>query len=123
MVMGRPTLASCVLGIGALVAAASVLARADGSPLPPAPPGTLQAKSPPALLEDYCSRCHNDEDKVAGLSIEDLRGGDPMHGLNGEEWKATRPKVSLGERPPRNKPQPDPETRAAFVHWLQASLD
>lgn len=123
MVMGRPTLASCVLGIAALVAAASVLARADGSPLPPPPAGTLQAKSPPALLEDYCGRCHNDEDKVAGLSIEDLRGSDPLHGVNGEAWEAVLRKVSLGEMPPRNKPQPDAETRAAFVHWLQASLD
>lgn len=79
--------------------------------------------NPPAMLEQFCSRCHNDADKVAGLSIEDLRGGDLQSGAHADEWERILRRVSLGEMPPRNKAQPDPVMRADFVHWLQSSLD
>ena len=75
------------------------------------------------MLDTYCSRCHNDDDKVAGLSIEDLRDVDLTHGAHAEEWEKILRRTSLGEMPPLNKPQPDAPTRAAFVQWLQSSRD
>ena len=75
------------------------------------------------MLDEYCSRCHNDDDKVAGLSIDDLRDSDLLHGAHAEAWEKILRRTSQSEMPPRSKPQPDPATRAAFVRWLQTSLD
>jgi len=75
------------------------------------------------MLDQYCSRCHNDDDKVAGLSIEHLREGDLLHGVHADEWEKILRRTSQHEMPPRGKPQPDPAARAAFDHWLQGSLD
>jgi mono/diheme cytochrome c family protein len=75
------------------------------------------------LLDAYCSRCHNDDDKVAGLSMDDLRDVDLAHGVHVEEWEKILRRASLGEMPPLGKPQPDGPARAAFVQWLQSSLD
>lgn len=75
------------------------------------------------MLDQYCSRCHNDIDRVGGLSIEDLRGADVRAGANGEAWEKIWRRTAQGEMPPRSKPQPDPAERAQFVAWLQTSLD
>ena len=109
-----------VLALSALVAAASVFAQTDAVPVPAA---FAAANAAPAILDDYCSRCHNDDDKAAGLSIEDLRGSDIMRGAHGEEWEKILRRVSIGEMPPANKPQPDAAERAQFIGWLETSLD
>jgi mono/diheme cytochrome c family protein len=75
------------------------------------------------LLDQYCSRCHNDDDKVAGLSMDDLRESDLRQGAHAELWEKILRRTSQNEMPPHNKPQPDPAMRAAFVQWLQTSLD
>jgi len=75
------------------------------------------------MLDQYCSRCHNDDDKVAGLSIEHLRESDLLHGVHVDEWEKILRRTSQHEMPPRSKPQPDPAARTAFDHWLQRSLD
>jgi hypothetical protein len=127
-----PTLASSALALSALVAAASVFAQSasqsDDAPQStpamlsdPAQPRT--GNGPPAMLDAFCSRCHNDIDRKANLSIEDLRGIDLLHGANVDEWERILRRTSLGEMPPLNKPQPAPATRAAFVSWLERSLD
>jgi mono/diheme cytochrome c family protein len=120
----RPTFSSSLLALSALVAAASVLAHTEEPP--PQLPATARsnmADGPPAMLDDYCSRCHNDDDKIANLSIADLRSGDLLHGANVETWEKVLRRTSQGEMPPLNKPQPDPADRAAFVRWLETSLD
>ena len=109
-----------VLALSALVAAASVFAQSDAVPVPAAFGAPNAA---PAILDEYCSRCHNDDDKAAGLSIEDLRGSDIMRGAHGEEWEKILRRVSIGEMPPANKPQPDAAERAQFIGWLENSLD
>ncbi len=120
--MQRCKRALLALGVGALAVSALAQGAAPaGSILPP--PGTLAANAPPRFLEDHCQRCHNDDDKIAGLTIEDLRGSDTGQGLRADRWEAILRKVGEGEMPPRSKPQPDPAERAAFVGWLQAALD
>jgi len=119
----RATLQNSVFALSMLGAAASVLAHPDVTPELPLPARPSSPNGPPAMLDAFCSRCHNDEDKIAGLSIEDLRGVDLLHGAHVDEWENILRRTSLGEMPPRSKPQPDPVTRAAFVGWLQTSLD
>jgi len=119
----RPDFRSAALAFSLLVAAGSVLAQSDHVEPVAALAGVDAPDAPPKMLEDYCSRCHNDTDMIANLSIEDLRGIDLSHGANVEEWEKVLRRTSLGEMPPLNKPQPDPAARAAFVQWLQSSLD
>jgi len=112
------------LALSAVVAAISVGARSEGdtAQLPP-PARPTAANGPPAMLDEFCARCHNDDDKIADLSIEDLRGADLLRGAHADEWEKILRRTSQGEMPPRNKPQPDPAAKAAFVSWLQTSLD
>ncbi|MDP3550513.1 MAG: DUF1592 domain-containing protein [Novosphingobium sp.] len=72
------------------------------------------------ILDKYCSRCHNDFDNVAGLSIADLRASDIANGRNTEAWEKILRRVASGEMPPHSKPQPDMVQRAAMVEWLDA---
>lgn len=113
-----------MLLFGAAAAALSAAARSqDDSPPVPEVARPKSGDGPPAMLDDFCSRCHNDTDRIADLSFEDLRNRDVLRGDHAEEWEKILRRTSLNEMPPRNKPQPDPAARAAFVQWLQGSLD
>jgi hypothetical protein len=113
-----------MLACTALIAAISVRAHsADQAVTLPTALQAHAADAPPALLGQYCARCHNDIDLDGGLSIDDLRGQDLAHGAHGEAWEKILRRLSLGEMPPRSQPQPDPATRAAFVAALRQELD
>ncbi|MCX7283533.1 MAG: DUF1592 domain-containing protein [Novosphingobium sp.] len=72
------------------------------------------------MLDQYCSRCHNDFDRVAGLSVADLKASDIATGRNAEAWEKILRRVASGEMPPHSKPQPAMAQRAALVEWLDA---
>jgi hypothetical protein len=76
------------------------------------------AFQPQALLDDYCSGCHNDIDRAAKLSFDDLRPADLPKGAHADVWEAILRKVVQDEMPPHTKRQPSPAQRAAFVRWL-----
>lgn len=127
----RPALGSVALALSTLVATAAIVAHPqETTPAAPPPvPGTASAAAsatpnkPPAILDAYCSTCHNDIDRAAGLSIDDLRGADLANGAHAEAWEKILRRTSEGEMPPRSRQQPDPADRAAFVGWLRSSLD
>jgi hypothetical protein len=83
--------------------------------------------SPEAELEDrwamlsYCVDCHNDGEFTGGLSLEG-RSLDSVH-ADPETWEKVVRKLSVGAMPPRDQPQPDPETRARFLAALAGTLD
>ena len=109
---------------GAVLVLLSAVAHANGgaAALPdPVPPH--QADGLPDIFDKHCTSCHNDIDKAAGLSLDDMKITDPAHGANDQEWEKLLRRVSLGEMPPRSKPQPDPVEKARFLGWLQTSLD
>jgi hypothetical protein len=122
---GRGALA---LGVATAVAAAGIAAL-DGASAMPEPAGadahSQAARSQAAMIEPmldkYCSRCHNDFDHVAGLSVEDLKADDIRTGAHAEAWEKILRRVAAGEMPPHSKPQPDPALRASFVRWLDQS--
>jgi hypothetical protein len=109
--------------LAAMVVTQSVLAQAPTTVAQPAPAWSNSPGGPPALLDTYCGRCHNDVDRVAGLSMDDLKAADLSQGAHADEWEKILARVSLNEMPPRGKQQPDPLVRAAFTHWLQSALD
>ena len=113
-----------LLLISTAVAAFAVATHSDGVRAQTVQPAVAHVENgPPDLLDQYCSRCHNDDDKVANFSIADLRDNDLLIGKHADEWEKILRRASLGEMPPRDKPQPDPAMRAAFVQWLKGSLD
>ena len=123
----RPTLGSSALALSLLATGASVFAssQAEEASLQPAIETRTgsSALEPTAMLDQFCSRCHNDIDEFAKLSIEDLRSDDLAKGLNNEEWEKILRRVRLDEMPPHGKTQPDPATRTAFMAWLASGLD
>lgn len=124
----RPTLGSGALTLSVLVAASAVFARGEAETQPHPVPAPINALATvptmqAAMLGDYCARCHNDQDKIGSISFDDLQGKDLAHGEHADIWEKILRRTSQGEMPPLNKPQPDPAVRAAFVRWLQTSLD
>ncbi len=124
-----------LLCASALVAGASVFAQsradaartdlAQAAPAAPTAARVMQASDAQfeAMLGQYCSRCHNDFDKVGGLSIEGLRGSDMAGGRNIASWERVLRRIDNREMPPANRAQPPEELRAAFVQWLAHGRD
>ena len=108
-----------------------LLASAADAPTPQrlalaAPPPSLAASSAtPAdhkhMLMQYCTACHNDKLKTAGMSVVPL---DPENlSANLSVWEKILRRVSLGEMPLRGAPRPPKEQIANFTQWLGGSLD
>lgn len=108
--------APLVLGLAALLGAANARSEAPSA----AHPTPL---APDVLIDRYCTDCHNDIDRKAGLSLEDLRADDIAQGRHADIWEKVLRRTALGEMPPRNKPQPDAAARDGFTGWLTAGLD
>ncbi len=114
----RFTAGRSTLVLSALLCGTSLLSSAEAeSPGETALAGSRAAMIEP-MLDKYCSRCHNDFDNVAGLSVADLRADDIAAGRNAEAWEKILRRVAAGEMPPHSKPQPEAAQRAAFVQWL-----
>lgn len=107
----------------AMLVTATCLLAATGADQPAAgdPLAIARAEMVEPMLDQYCSRCHNDFDRVAGLSVDDLRAADLRSGRHADEWEKILRRVAAGEMPPHSKPQPEAGVRAAFVGWLDAS--
>ena len=105
-----------------MIAALAIAAPATRSPAQPSH-AARPALEPLALLDRYCSRCHNDIDRIANLAIDDLASDDARRGVHLQDWENILRRTRQGEMPPRDKPQPDAATRAAFVSWLESALD
>jgi hypothetical protein len=122
--LSRPSTGGVLLLLSTAVAALAAATHSDGVRAQAVQPAVTHVENgPPELLDQYCTRCHNDDDKVANLSMADLRDNDLLIGKHADEWENILRRTSLDEMPPRNKPQPDPAMRAAFIHWLKGSLD
>ena len=74
-----------------------------------------------ALLNQYCSGCHNDKLKTAGWWVQQLDPAQVSSNLG--LWEKILRRLSLGEMPPRGARRPSPEQIAAFTHDLEVDLD
>jgi cytochrome c551/c552 len=74
-----------------------------------------------AMLQKYCSGCHNNRVKTAGVSVEGL----DLSAVAGKQeiLEKILLKVKAGQMPPPNLPRPDAPTVAAFSQWLEGALD
>lgn len=74
-----------------------------------------------AVVDEYCSGCHNDKLKSGGLSFAGL---DPSHpGPHAAEWERAVVKLRAGMMPPAGARRPDAAVLNAFVTSLERGLD
>src|ERR1700744_2383042 len=73
------------------------------------------------MLMQYCTACHNDRLKTAGMSVVPLDANNLPANL--DTWEKILRRVSLGEMPLKGAPRPPKERLNQFTSWLAASLD
>ncbi|HVH56230.1 MAG TPA: DUF1592 domain-containing protein [Vicinamibacterales bacterium] len=74
-----------------------------------------------AVLDTYCTTCHNQRTKTAGLALDTLDVAKVRD--NSEVWEKVVRKVRTGAMPPAGRPRPDKITAMNTASWLEAELD
>ena len=83
---------------------------------PAADPG-----SPRAVFDRYCTSCHNQRLKTAGLSLDAVDPASPAE--HAEIWEKVVRKLRAGTMPPIGRPRPDKPAVAALIASLETGLD
>ncbi len=97
---------------GALVAGGATLYLAH----------THRSAEPPwAVVNRYCTDCHNDDDLAGGVSFKKLEGADV--GRNAKVWEAAVRKLRAGLMPPKGRPRPERAVLDGMAGWLEQKLD
>jgi mono/diheme cytochrome c family protein len=133
----RSGLAVGVVALMGVAAFAVTGASADTTPAPATVPTPVSVQIPanaapasgaaltPAdhkkMMMQYCTGCHNDRLKTAGMSVVPLDANNLPANL--DTWEKILRRVSLGEMPLRGAPRPPKERLNQFTSWLSASLD
>ncbi|MCY4661910.1 MAG: DUF1592 domain-containing protein [Acidobacteria bacterium] len=122
---GLPNLVATAFA-GALLLAGATVAAGQSVELAGAPPlGAVAAAAEAGefrtVLDRYCTACHSDRLRTAGLTLESL---DLAHVAAGAEtWEKVIRKLRAREMPPPRRPRPDDATYARFVDWIEGELD
>jgi cytochrome c5 len=112
-----------------LVAASCWLAASGSAGLPASsaqtrPAGAASAPTGPefrAFLNQYCTTCHNEQAKTAGLMLDKLDVTNV--GPNAEAWEKVIVKLRAGMMPPSGSRRPDQAAYDRSVAWLESALD
>ena len=89
----------------------------SGATNPAAPP----VSAPRDVIATYCTSCHNQRLRTAGLTLDSINVDDVAG--SAEIWEKVVRKVRGGLMPPAGARQPDAPTRDAFVTSIEAELD
>ena len=104
---------------------AQALARPAAAPqrVEPAAPAAAASTTLPdqALVQKYCSTCHNDRAKTGGISFEGIQVA--QAGQHSEIWEKALVKLRGGMMPPQGMPRPDDAAMNAFIVALENTLD
>jgi hypothetical protein len=76
-----------------------------------------------AVIDRYCTACHNERLRTANLVLES--GEASLHQLAGDaaRWERVALKLRARSMPPPGSPRPAPEVYAGFASWLEGALD
>ena len=74
-----------------------------------------------AFLNQYCTSCHNEKAKVAGLMLDKMDVDQP--GAQAEAWEKVLRKVRTGMMPPSGARRPDRAAANTFMGSLEGALD
>ena len=106
---------------------ARILAAENGSHVAPVDT-SLSHSSPPSaghdsfqnkiqpLLEQFCVRCHNVDEKTSGIRLDHLNGS--MSSDQMFLWKDVLEQLSEESMPPEDEPQPSAEQRHQLIGWI-----
>ena len=89
------------------------LVLAAQSPQPPA--GTR------AFLDQYCSGCHNQKLRTAGLALDTLSAQTPQ--THAKTWEQVIAKLRSGAMPPPGSPRPGPAAYRSVASSIENALD
>lgn len=73
-------------------------------------------------MKEYCLGCHSTEKHKGDLDLERFHSLDEIL-KSPKVWQTVLEQVSLGEMPPKEKPQPTSEQRSRFIGWVGDTLD
>jgi hypothetical protein len=74
-----------------------------------------------ALLDTYCTKCHNAEDWAGSLDFSLLDRSNVL--ADAATWEKVMRKFRGNMMPPRGQEHPLPAQKQAFVSWLQNTID
>ena len=74
-----------------------------------------------AMLERYCTECHNPAELAGGLSLEQIDRSD-IH-AQAEIWEKVVRKLRGGLMPPPGGPRPEAQQIQQFVAFMEARID
>src|SRR5712671_4866933 len=120
---GHLRVARPVLGVLILLAflTMTIWGGAARSQKAPSPSTAAPAAQYRAVIDQYCTNCHNADDKVAGLALDKLDLSNI--GANAETWEKVVVKLRSGMMPPKAAAHPTEAVRDGMVSWLETSLD
>ena len=91
------------------------------------PPASDAAAAQRAIITQYCSTCHSDKAKAAGMDSArkiDFDTLDMTHvSRDAENWEHVVRKLRAGMMPPSGIRRPDRETYKGLIGWLENELD
>jgi len=111
-----PVIIVCALGLAASQSQAVSSSQATRAAASRTAPNPQQA-----LMNQYCSGCHNADDVAGGMSLEKLDF--EKVGRDAETWERIVRKVRTGMMPPSGQPRPPRATLDAFATELETRLD
>src|SRR5687767_6302676 len=79
------------------------------------------SSSPQAVLNQYCTTCHNQRLRTAGLALDALDAARPS--ANAEVWERVIGKLRAQSMPPPGRPRPDAVTYRAVATTLERDID
>lgn len=74
-----------------------------------------------AFLKDNCLSCHNADNSIAGVRVDNL--DDKFGDDTVKKWEAVHHRIAAGTMPPKGMKQPAPEQRKAMADWIAKNLD
>src|SRR5437899_4350901 len=80
----------------------------------------LQTMRP--LVQKYCLQCHSAEKHKGDLNLERFTSFAEVL-KQPTPWERVVEQLSLGEMPPKEKPQPTSEERQRLIGWAERALD
>jgi mono/diheme cytochrome c family protein len=110
-----------VTGLLVLSTATGAVRLSQSSSGKPAVSSASSSQASPALMNQYCSNCHNADDLAGGMDISKL--DIEKVGKDAAVWERIVRKVRTGMMPPSGQPRPARAVFDAFASDLESRLD
>src|ERR1041385_5456675 len=107
--------------IGVLALLSAALADGAGRPQESSVAGAPAPAAYRAVIDQYCTGCHNEKLKTAGLMLDKMDLGHVAE--HADVWEKVIRKLRAGAMPPLGRPQPGKDKSDSLAAWLESELD